>query len=226
MALGSKVLNALFVGGAVLVAVYAWAVYGLLTEWLIPLGAVVAPEMEEMFRSEKAAIYIHALSSAVSLTIGPFQVIPSFRQKHMFGHRMAGRIYFLCCFMGSITGIILAFKAQGGAVGKAGFACLGVAWLISNLVGFAAIAFPAIRSVPVHERAMQISCALTYSAVTLRLYLPAAVLNPEHFQELYAGISWLCWIPNLVVVEIIRCCLKRQQEPSLHKEAPEAKEGL
>ena len=140
------------------------------------------------------------------------------------GHRWAGRVYFLCCLMGSITGIILAFKAQGGAVGKAGFACLGFAWLISNLVGFAAIAFPAIRSVPVHERAMQISCALAYSAVTLRLYLPAAVLNPRHFQAIYAGISWLCWIPNLLVLEIIRCSGKRQQEPSQPKETPEARE--
>lgn len=211
MALGQKVLNGLFVGGAILVAVYAWVVYGFLTEWLIPLGSVVGDEMGEVLRKERVAVYIHILASAFSLAIGPFQVIPSWRKTHMLGHRRAGRIYFLTCITGAISGMLLALEAQGGTVGKVGFFLLGLFWLVSTLTGLVAVAFPAIRSVPVHERAMQISCALTYAAVTLRIYLPIAILNPEHFQELYAAISFLCWVPNLIALEIIRWYFKRQE---------------
>ncbi|CAK8990976.1 Calpain-15 [Durusdinium trenchii] len=129
----SQVLNVLFVGGAILIAVYSWAIYGLLTEWLIPLGSAVHPDMQQAFNKEKAAIYIHAMASATALAIGPFQVIPSWRRKHMLGHRRAGRVYFVCCFAGSISGMTLSLSAQGGMVGKVGFFSLGVVWLLSEL---------------------------------------------------------------------------------------------
>ena len=45
-------LNVLFVGGAILIAVYSWAIYGLLTEWLIPLGSAVHPDMQQAFNKE------------------------------------------------------------------------------------------------------------------------------------------------------------------------------
>lgn len=48
----SQVLNVLFVGGAILIAVYSWAIYGLLTEWLIPLGSAVHPDMQQAFNKE------------------------------------------------------------------------------------------------------------------------------------------------------------------------------
>lgn len=46
------------------------------------------------------------------------EVIPSWRHKHMLGHRRAGRVYFVCCFAGSISGMTLSLSAQGGMVGK------------------------------------------------------------------------------------------------------------
>eukprot|EP00439_Symbiodinium_sp_Y106_P055410 s3182_g7.t1 len=116
-----RAVNGFFVGGAVLIALYSWAVYGALTEWLIPLGRAVHPDMEAAFVTEKASIYLHALTSATALAIGPFQVIPSFRRTHMFAHRWAGRVYFLCGTIGSVTGGIVAVKAQGGVVGQVGF---------------------------------------------------------------------------------------------------------
>lgn len=46
--------------------------------------------------------------------------------------------------------------------------------------------------------------ALTFAAVTLRLWLPLAqfVLHIE-FIPAYQAISWLCWVPNLLVAEMI-----------------------
>jgi hypothetical protein len=47
------------------------------------------------------------------------------------------------------------------------------------------------------------SHALTYAAVMLRLYIPMSRILGPPFEPSYQAISWLCWVPNLVVVEWI-----------------------
>ena len=47
------------------------------------------------------------------------------------------------------------------------------------------------------------SYALTLAAVTLRLYIPAALISGFSFEAAYPAISWLCWVPNLIVAEWI-----------------------
>jgi len=58
------------------------------------------------------------------------------------------------------------------------------------------------RNLTEHRRWMIRSFALTFAAVTLRLYLPAAVLLHFPFEDSYRVISFLCWVPNLLAVEI------------------------
>jgi hypothetical protein len=45
------------------------------------------------------------------------------------------------------------------------------------------------------------SYALTLAAVTLRLYLPSSQLAGLPFTVAYPAISWLCWVPNLLIAE-------------------------
>jgi hypothetical protein len=158
--------------------------------------------MRKAFETEKAAIYLHALASAVCLAIGPFQVIPAWRGSHLLGHRWAGRVYVACAVIGGTSSLVVAGKAQGGTTGRAGFYCLGSAWLLTTVLGFLTIAVGPLRNFAVHEHAMQISCALAYAAVTLRLYLPAAISSD--FQGRYGIIAWVCWIPNVLFVELFR----------------------
>jgi hypothetical protein len=42
--------------------------------------------------------------------------------------------------------------------------------------------------------------ALTFAAVTLRLYLPAWMIAGVAFDVAYPLIAWLCWVPNLAMV--------------------------
>jgi hypothetical protein len=55
--------------------------------------------------------------------------------------------------------------------------------------------------------------ALAFAAVTLRLYLPfsQAVVQMD-FISAYRVISWFCWVPNLVIAEVI--INKRAQIPA------------
>ena len=45
--------------------------------------------------------------------------------------------------------------------------------------------------------------ALTYAAVTLRLWLIALIPLLGDFSSAYAVVPFLCWVPNLVVVELL-----------------------
>jgi hypothetical protein len=45
--------------------------------------------------------------------------------------------------------------------------------------------------------------ALTFAAVTLRIYLPASMAAGMEFEMAYRAIAWLCWVPNLVIAELL-----------------------
>jgi hypothetical protein len=47
------------------------------------------------------------------------------------------------------------------------------------------------------------SFALTLAAVALRVYLPSALAAGIEFETAYPIIAWLCWVPNLLVVEFL-----------------------
>lgn len=57
------------------------------------------------------------------------------------------------------------------------------------------------RNFVAHRRWKIRNFALTFAAVTLRLYLPAAAALEVPFATAYPAIAWLCWVPNLLVAE-------------------------
>jgi hypothetical protein len=57
------------------------------------------------------------------------------------------------------------------------------------------------RDLAAHRAWMVRSYALTLAAVTLRIYLPAAVIGGLDMTFAYPAIAWLCWVPNHVIAE-------------------------
>jgi hypothetical protein len=45
--------------------------------------------------------------------------------------------------------------------------------------------------------------ALTFAAVTLRIWVPASFVSGIPLAVAYPIIAWLCWVPNLLVAELI-----------------------
>jgi len=45
--------------------------------------------------------------------------------------------------------------------------------------------------------------ALTFAAVTLRLWLPASIASGVPFELAYPAVAWLCWVPNLLAAELL-----------------------
>ncbi len=111
-----------------------------------------------------------------------------------------GRIYLLSVLVSAAAGLYLAFPAFGGLPARIGFGLLGVLWLATGW-----IAYRRIRQgdVQMHRRWIIRNYALTFSAVTLRLWLLLLVAFGYDFPEAYPAVAWLAWVPNLLVAELI-----------------------
>lgn len=178
------------------VAGYAVAVYGFL-----PLGSLLHPEMRATFTAYPVGIYAHVFGSVVALALGPFQFSAQLRARRLQLHRWLGRLYLgVGVLVGGISGLFMAFHAFGGLPARLGFACLALAWLYSGYRAYRAIRSGDFTS---HRRWMVRNFALTFAAVTLRLYVPASVASGIAFEAAYPVIAWLCWVPNLVAAELL-----------------------
>lgn len=78
---------------------------------------------------------------------------------------------------------------------------MALLWLATTAMAFLAVKKGEIVA---HQNWMIRSYALCWAAVTLRLWLPVlqGVIGLD-FIAAYLIVSWLCWVPNLVVAEMM-----------------------
>jgi predicted membrane protein DUF2306 len=175
---------------------YAGAVYG-----QFPLGVAVHPDMRATFETHRLGIYAHVFASACALAFGPFQFSTKLRAKHLRLHRWSGSLYLgVGVLVGGFAGLLMAAHAFGGLLARFGFACLALGWLYTGARAYLAIH---ARDVIAHGRWMVRNFSLTFAAVTLRLWLPASMASGIAFEFAYPMIAWLCWVPNLLVAELL-----------------------
>lgn len=154
------------------------------------------------------AFYTHICFGAVALLIGPLQFARGLRERFPRMHRWLGSISIGAIAIAAIAGLVISPVTSAGLVGTLGFATLAVLWATFALLGLRAIVRRDIRS---HREWMTRTFALTYAAVTLRLWIPILMLaftatgtNPDAaFAAAYAIVPFLCWVPNLIVAEWI-----------------------
>lgn len=142
---------------------------------------------------------LHVAGAATALLVGWLQVSPPLRRRWPALHRRTGRLYVIACLVGGVGGLALALGTTAGPVATAGFGLLAAAWITVNLLGWRAAMQ---RRFEAHRRWMLRSWALTLAAVTLRLYMLLPPLLGLDGLEAYRAISFLCWVPNLLVAEV------------------------
>jgi len=175
------------------------AAYAVIGYAVMPLGALVHPDMKSGFVAHPLGVYLHVFAAAVALLLGPFQFSDRLRQARIRIHRWMGRIYLgVGVLLGGLSGLYISQFAFGGMAARLGFAALAVCWLYTGVRAFLAIRRKAIDE---HRKWMIRNFALAFAAVMLRLYLPASVIAGFEFAVAYPVIAWLCWLPNLLVAE-------------------------
>jgi len=154
--------------------------------------------------------YTHITFGGIALLTGWTQFSRRLRDKYLSAHRWVGRIYVIAVILSSLAGLFIAFFASGGIVSSFGFGLLAILWFFTVLKAYTSIRKGNIKQ---HENWMIRNYALAFAAVTLRIYLPLsqAALHMD-FITAYRATSWLCWVPNLVIAEII--IGKRSQIPA------------
>ena len=182
-------LIGLLIALSVPVALYAF---------LFQTGVAGAEDFHQRFSTTPLFAGFHIVGSGIALLIGGFQFLPGLRSRRPDLHRWIGRTYLLAVLIGGIGGLMLAGVATGGLVARVGFASLGALWLYSGWQAYSAIRARDIQS---HRRWMTRNFALTFAAVTLRIYLGLSGVAGIPFEDFYPVVAWICWVPNLLVVE-------------------------
>jgi uncharacterized membrane protein len=143
---------------------------------------------------------VHAGFAATALLVGPFQFLPRLRLRAPKLHRNIGKLYVIACLGAAPAGLLLAIGTDAGPIAQWGFGTLAVLWFAATAYAFW---LATQRRIAEHRRWMIRSFAMTFAAVTLRLYLPIPPMFLHmSFIEGYRAISWISWTSNLLVAEV------------------------
>ena len=161
-------------------------------------GGLLASKPAEVLQSPvwSLAFYLHIAGGGIALICGWPQFVKNWRAKNLSLHRLLGRIYVIAVFASGLAGLYIAFFATGGRAAVLGFLFLAIAWLITTLMAYITIKKKAIEH---HQAWMIRSFALTFAAVTLRLWLPLMDIGLDmKFSIAYPIVAWLCWVQSLL----------------------------
>jgi uncharacterized membrane protein len=137
----------------------------------------------------------HTLCGFIALLAGPLQFSSRFRRRHLKFHRLLGRAYVFCVFVGAMTGIALA----SGRPGLPGTSMQAAAWIVCTSAAFITARN---RQIDQHRQWMARSYAVTFTFVSSR------VLNlwPRYWSHLGDSLSAVGVIAftlaSLLIVEV------------------------
>lgn len=143
-------------------------------------------------------LILHVVGGLGALLLGPLQFVRVVRRRWPGFHRVTGRLYGIACAIGAPAGFMLALGTTAGPVAVVGFAIPALLWPVFTGLGWRAAIE---RRFGDHREWMLRSYAITATAITLRLMLPASALLGYPFYPAYRVIAWLGWITNLALVE-------------------------
>jgi uncharacterized membrane protein len=104
----------------------------------------------------------HTFCGLIALLAGPMQFSSRLRERHLKFHRLLGRIYVICVFIGAVTGISLA----AGRPGLPGTSMQAAAWIVCTTAAFLTARN---RQISQHRQWMARSYAVTLTFVFSRV---------------------------------------------------------
>jgi uncharacterized membrane protein len=146
-----------------------WISLGLITLFVFITSEVLLVTDYPMYHAyrlqviaDRQLLIPHTLAGIIALVAGPLQFSSRFRQGHLKFHRVLGRIYVICVFVGSFTGIALA----AGRPGLPGTSMQAAAWMVCTTAAFLTARN---RQIIQHRQWMARSYAVTFTFVSSRV---------------------------------------------------------
>lgn len=152
-----------------------------------------------------SVFYVHIFSSPLVLLAGASQFSRTLMIEKASWHKNIGKMYVgVILLLSAPAGLVMSFYANGNLISKFSFSLLTILWWIFTYWAYR----KAVQKkwIP-HANLMIRSYALTFSAITLRLYMflisKLELLSTWSATEIYVMLSLMSWIPNLIVAEIL-----------------------
>lgn len=137
----------------------------------------------------------HVLSGTIALLAGPLQFSSRFRLRYLKFHRILGRIYVVCVFVGAFTGIALA----AGRPGLPGTSMQAAAWIVCTTAAFITARN---RQIVQHRQWMARSYAVTFTFVSSRL-LNLWPRYWSHLGDAFAAVGVIAFtLASLLIVDL------------------------
>ncbi|QSF42835.1 DUF2306 domain-containing protein [Paenibacillus tianjinensis] len=208
--MGNKMIRALVLILAFSIAGYAFVQYGVLKASDAGLVSFKLQKPNFELKPWIYILYIHIFTAIFALIIGPFQLFMKPTNARKRWHRLLGYGYVLSITVSGIVSVYLSLFATGGWIAGLGFMSLDVLWVATTLTATRKIM---AKDIQAHKAWMLRSYALTFAAVTLRIWLAPLALLFGDFEAGFRVVAWVCWIPNLLVIEavIFRKRLRQRQ---------------
>ena len=150
----------------------------------------------------RAGFYVHITTSLLVLVAGLLQFMPGLARRGPGLHRRLGKCYIIGILaLAAPSGLILARFANGGLAAQVGFSLQCLVWWLCTWRAYQAVRQ---RQWSLHVDWMLRSYAVTRAALALRgeSYVMYYVFETKPI-ETYLTVTWLSWVGNLVLVEIL-----------------------
>jgi len=179
-----------------------WVSLGLITLFVFITSEVLLVTDYPMYHAYRLQVIAdrhllipHTLSGTIALLAGPFQFSTRFRQRHLQFHRVLGRIYVVCVFVGSFTGIALA----AGRPGFPGTSMQAAAWMVCTTAAFITARN---RQITVHRQWMARSYAVTFTFVSSRV-LNLVPAYWSHLGDVLAAVGVIAFtLVSILLVDL------------------------
>jgi uncharacterized membrane protein len=198
--MGKKVIRALIYIFAFSIAGYVVVQYGVLRASDAGLVAFKLQKPDFHLTPWVYVLYAHIVTAMLALIIGPFQIFLKPSKARRRQHRLLGYIYVISITVSGVVSLYLSLFATGGWIASVGFIGLDLLWVATTLTALRKIM---VKDIQAHKAWMLRSYALTFAAVTLRIWLAPLVLIFGDFEAGYRVVAWFCWVPNLLVMEAV-----------------------
>jgi uncharacterized membrane protein len=153
------------------------------------------------FQRNKALTFIHIIPGAIFMILAPLQFVPGIRARHLWFHRLSGRIVVVLGLIIGVTALIMSFKTTiGGTTETTATVLFAIIFLFSLIKGFYHIRR---HEVALHREWMIRMFAIGFAIATVRpivgMFFAFSRLSPHQF----FGIAfWIGFTIHLVIAEL------------------------
>ena len=179
-----------------------WVALGLTTLFVFITSEVLLITDYPMYHAyrlqviaDRGLLIPHTLAGIFALLIGPVNFSSRIRQRHLTLHRVLGRIYVVSVFVGSFTGIALAW----GRPGLPGTSMQAAACIVCTTAAFLTARN---RQIAAHRQWMARSYAVTFTFVSSRVFnlVPAYW---SHLGDVLSAVGVIAFtLASLLIVDI------------------------